>query len=101
MDGLGLRRRRRCPEVSDQQGDCGDAKRACRRLEIAAGEDCPMEFWGPESQSPLPAFSPESTPGNLPEKPNATMFPSQGRRPGHPCLRCLAGESGHFNHTSS
>ncbi|XP_028915212.1 uncharacterized protein C10orf143 homolog [Ornithorhynchus anatinus] len=99
MEGAG--RRRRGPEASEQLGAAGDAKRVCRHLESAAAEDRPVELWGPERQSPLPGFGREAAPGNPPGKPNAMTFPSQGRRPGHPCLRCLAGESGHFNHTSN
>uniref|UniRef100_A0A4X1V4J5 Uncharacterized protein n=2 Tax=Sus scrofa TaxID=9823 RepID=A0A4X1V4J5_PIG len=96
--------RRRRPEELQVPGD---AKRACRRLE---GQDggCPQvkarppESWGSrEPESPdrgrLPAPRPDGGQG----RPGVESLRIGGRSPAQPCPRCLAGESGHFNHTEN
>ncbi|XP_032346530.1 uncharacterized protein C10orf143 homolog isoform X2 [Camelus ferus] len=108
MDALLLGRwRRRRPEELQVPGD---AKRACRRLDAAAQErGCPpgkaraLGSWDsedPESPDPhprghLPGLRPDSGQGRL-----DVGSPQIGRRSSaQPCPRCVAGESGHFNHT--
>ncbi|XP_045020078.1 uncharacterized protein C10orf143 homolog isoform X2 [Bubalus kerabau] len=108
MDTLALGRwRRRRPE--DLQVP-GDAKRACRRLDTAAPErDCPQlrvripasggseepESLDAQRRGYLPSLWPDSGQGRL-----GMGGPLDGGRSrAQPCPRCIAGESGHFNHT--
>ncbi|XP_047617137.1 uncharacterized protein C10orf143 homolog [Phacochoerus africanus] len=97
--------RRRRPEELQVPGD---AKRACRRLEVAQDGGCPQvkacppESWGSrEPESPdrgrLPAPRPDGGQG----RPGVESLRIGGRSPAQPCPRCLAGESGHFNHTEN
>ncbi|XP_058400286.1 uncharacterized protein C10orf143 homolog [Diceros bicornis minor] len=87
----------------------GDAKRVCRRLEAAAQEwGCPqvkagpLAFWSIEKlesqpRGPPPAPRLESGQG----RPSTGIAQNGGRSSAQPCLRCIAGESGHFNHTEN
>ncbi|XP_065779631.1 uncharacterized protein C10orf143 homolog isoform X2 [Muntiacus reevesi] len=111
MDSLALGRwRRRRPE--DLQVP-GDAKRACRRLDATAPErDCPQvrvriaasggnedreEPESPDAQRRGRPPSPQPTSGQ--GQPGMAGPPDGGRSRARPCPRCIAGESGHFNHT--
>uniref|UniRef100_A0A8C3WWG6 Chromosome 10 open reading frame 143 n=1 Tax=Catagonus wagneri TaxID=51154 RepID=A0A8C3WWG6_9CETA len=101
---LGGWRRRRPEELQVP----GDAKRACRRLEAAQDRGCPQvkacasdSRSSQEPESPdrgrLPAARPDSGQG----RPSVGILQDSGRSPTQPCPRCLAGESGHFNHTET
>ncbi|XP_062959051.1 uncharacterized protein C10orf143 homolog [Cynocephalus volans] len=107
MDSLALGRwRRQRPEELQAPPD---AKRACRRLETSEQECvCPLVKvcapgpWSPEDQGPQhtgcsPAPRPESSQG----RPSAGIPRNGGRNSAQPCPRCVAGESGHFNHTEN
>ncbi|XP_057387302.1 uncharacterized protein C10orf143 homolog isoform X2 [Balaenoptera acutorostrata] len=87
----------------------GCRKRACRRLEAAAQEwGCPQvkvrvpASWGSkEPESPdaqprghLPAPRPDGGQG----QPSVGVPQDGGKSWAQPCPRCIAGESGHFNH---
>uniref|UniRef100_A0A8C5YEC0 Chromosome 10 open reading frame 143 n=1 Tax=Microcebus murinus TaxID=30608 RepID=A0A8C5YEC0_MICMU len=107
MDSLAVGRwRRRRPEELQAPGD---VKRACRRLEASGQErGChqvntyALAPWGPEAWEPPPGgCSPAPRPENGQGKPNAGMPQNGGRSPAQPCPRCIAGESGHFNHTEN
>ncbi|KAL2769087.1 uncharacterized protein WCI35_021813 [Daubentonia madagascariensis] len=107
MDRLALGRwRRRRPEELQVPGD---VKRACRRLEASGHErgchqmnSCTLVSWDPEGGEPPPGGCP---PAPRPEsgqgKPNAGIPQNSGRSLAQPCPRCIAGESGHFNHTEN
>nr|XP_025735817.1 uncharacterized protein LOC112830285 isoform X2 [Callorhinus ursinus] len=76
-------------QAPDRAGwGCG--KRACRRVEAAGPE------WGctPAKLSALMSWSG----GGLPR---VGIPQNGGRSSAQPCLRCIAGESGHLNHTES
>ncbi|KAM5321375.1 uncharacterized protein C10orf143 homolog isoform 5-T7 [Glossophaga mutica] len=103
---LGQWRRRRLEELQVP----GDAKRVCRSLDAAVPQrGCPQvpagtrgPCWGSEEleappQGRLPTPRPDSSRG----PPTAGIPPSGGRSSAQPCPRCLAGESGHFNHTEN
>ncbi|KAM9618417.1 uncharacterized protein C10orf143 homolog isoform 1-T3 [Trichechus inunguis] len=105
MDAVALHRwRRRRPEELQV---LGDAKRVCRRPEAAVHEwgcsqlsRCARQSWSPEEVTPLdcgppPAHGPESSRG----KPASKIPLNGGTSLAQPCPRCMAGESGHFNHT--
>ncbi|XP_032279259.1 uncharacterized protein C10orf143 homolog [Phoca vitulina] len=79
-------RRRRAEEFQVP----GDAKRACKRVEAAGPE------WGcgPAKLSALVSWSG----GGLPR---VGIPQNGGRSSAQPCPRCIAGESGHLNHTES
>ncbi|XP_042557380.1 uncharacterized protein C10orf143 homolog [Dipodomys spectabilis] len=100
---LGAWRRRRPAELLA----AGDAKRACRRSGVSEHEcgcqrvgTCTVASWNTEDQPApprgcAPAPPPEGGQGGLcPETPQHS-----GRSSAQPCPRCIAGESGHFNHT--
>ncbi|XP_068957797.1 uncharacterized protein C10orf143 homolog isoform X2 [Petaurus breviceps papuanus] len=99
----GLRRR----PAEEEWGGRGDAKRLCRSIEAGPGEDgdqgrnelaraCWVTDWGSESKG---FIAQQGLPGNLQGRQSSVISASNGRRPTQPCSRCLAGESGHFNHT--
>ncbi|XP_032137913.1 uncharacterized protein C10orf143 homolog isoform X1 [Sapajus apella] len=100
---LGRWRRRRAEELQV----LGDVKRACRRLETSGHEHgchqlhtCALASWGPEDQEPpsrAPALRLESGQG----RPSTGISQNGGRSSAQPCVRCIAGESGHFNHTKN
>ncbi|XP_019808609.2 uncharacterized protein C10orf143 homolog [Bos indicus] len=108
MDTLALGRwRRRRPE--DLQVP-GDAKRVCRRLDAAVPErDCPQlrvripvsggseepECLDAQRRGRLLSPWPDSGQG----RPGVGGPLDGGRIRAQPCPRCIAGESGHFNHT--
>ncbi|KAM9067743.1 uncharacterized protein C10orf143 homolog isoform X1 [Sarcophilus harrisii] len=101
----GLRRR---PAGEEERGGPGDAKRARRNIEAGAGEDTdqgpnglPRAGWTnlnglSESKG---IFAQEVLPGNVQGRQSLLISANNGRGPTQPCSRCLAGESGHFNHT--
>nr|XP_028682851.1 uncharacterized protein C10orf143 homolog isoform X3 [Macaca mulatta] len=84
-------------------------KRACRRFEASGHErgchpvnTCVLASWGPEDREPPsrgcpPAPRPESSQGRL----STGISQNGGRSSAQPCPRCIAGESGHFNHTKN
>ncbi|XP_027696267.1 uncharacterized protein C10orf143 homolog isoform X2 [Vombatus ursinus] len=99
----GLRRR----PAEEERGGPRDAKRACRSMEAGPGEDaapgqnelpqgCWITDWGSESKG---FVAQESLPGNIQGRQSSVISANNGRRPHQPCSRCLAGQSGHFNHT--
>ncbi|XP_053440295.1 uncharacterized protein C10orf143 homolog isoform X4 [Nycticebus coucang] len=107
MDRLVLGRwRRRRPEELQVPGDL---KRVCRRLEASGHEPgchqvntCTLVSWDPGDWEPPPRgcpppLKPESGEG----RPNAGIPQNGGRSLAQPCPRCIAGESGHFNHTEN
>nr|XP_044993953.1 uncharacterized protein C10orf143 homolog [Jaculus jaculus] len=107
MDGLvlcGWRRRR-----EEELPAPGDAKRACRRLEASGHEHssravcvCTPRPWNTEDQVPRPPSCPAAPgPDGGLEKPSPVISPNGGRSAAQPCPRCIAGESGHFNHTGN
>nr|XP_013041265.2 uncharacterized protein C10orf143 homolog isoform X1 [Anser cygnoides] len=74
-------------------------KRVCKLLETFPNEadarliDCAMEL---DSKQKL---SSGCGPWDTKTKPNSMIFENQGSRgTAQPCPRCIAGESGHFNH---
>ncbi|XP_074153293.1 uncharacterized protein C10orf143 homolog [Sminthopsis crassicaudata] len=103
----GLRRR---PAEEEKRGGPGDAKRACRSIEGGAGEDADQGQNGlaqagwtnlngvSESKG---FFAQEVLPGNVRGGQSSVISANNGRGPTQPCSRCLAGESGHFNHTGN
>ncbi|XP_053440294.1 uncharacterized protein C10orf143 homolog isoform X3 [Nycticebus coucang] len=84
-------------------------KRVCRRLEASGHEPgchqvntCTLVSWDPGDWEPPPRgcpppLKPESGEG----RPNAGIPQNGGRSLAQPCPRCIAGESGHFNHTEN
>ncbi|XP_017897027.1 PREDICTED: uncharacterized protein LOC102183566 isoform X2 [Capra hircus] len=85
-------------------------KRACRRLDAAAPErDCPQvrvripASGGSEEPESLDAQRrgrlPSPRPDSGQRRPGMGGPPDGGRSRAQPCPRCIAGESGHFNHT--
>ncbi|XP_044924445.1 uncharacterized protein C10orf143 homolog isoform X5 [Mustela putorius furo] len=83
---LGRWRRRRAEELQVP----GDAKRACRRGEAAGPEwACP-----PTNLSAPVSWSGEG-------RPRVGIPLNGGGSSAQPCPRCIAGESGHLNHTES
>ncbi|XP_054585144.1 uncharacterized protein C10orf143 homolog isoform X2 [Eptesicus fuscus] len=107
MDTLALGRwRRRRPEELQVPGD---AKRVCRSFEAAAPErGCPqvkasaLVSWGSRELEAQPGGRPPAPrPASGQGPPRVGVPPPGGRSPAQPCLRCIAGESGHFNHTET
>ncbi|XP_055464933.1 uncharacterized protein C10orf143 homolog isoform X1 [Psammomys obesus] len=106
MDCLapGRWRRRRMEELPA----AGDAKRACRRSE-AGGHECTghmlstraLVSWSTEDQEPWSRGPPAPRPDCSQESLSSVMLHNGGRSSAQPCLRCIAGESGHFNHTGN
>ncbi|XP_072485200.1 uncharacterized protein C10orf143 homolog isoform X10 [Notamacropus eugenii] len=93
----GLKRR----PAEEERGGTRDAKRTCRRIDAGLGENelaqaCWITDWGSESKG---FIAQECLPGNLQGRQSSVIAADNGRRPTQPCSRCLAGESGHFNHT--
>ncbi|XP_052052374.1 uncharacterized protein C10orf143 homolog [Apodemus sylvaticus] len=106
MDSLapGRWRRRRTEELPA----AGDAKRACRRSEASGHEcsghmltTCAMLSWSTEDQEPRPRGLPAPQPEYSPERLRSMVLQNGGRSSAQPCQRCIAGESGHFNHTGN
>ncbi|KAL1788126.1 hypothetical protein HispidOSU_013692 [Sigmodon hispidus] len=105
MDSLapGRWRRKRTEELPA----AGDAKRTCRRSEASGHEfsshvvsSCALLSWSSEDQEwrqGPSALRPECSQ----ERPSSAILQNGGRSSAQPCPRCLAGESGHFNHTGS
>ncbi|XP_027627035.1 uncharacterized protein C10orf143 homolog isoform X2 [Tupaia chinensis] len=107
MDSLTVSRwRRRRPEELQVPGD---AKRACRRVEANGHEcgwhqanACAPASWGTEGQEPpLRGCPPASRLESGQGKPSTVIPQTGGRSSVQPCPRCIAGESGHFNHTGN
>ncbi|XP_034519336.1 uncharacterized protein C10orf143 homolog isoform X3 [Ailuropoda melanoleuca] len=69
---------------------CSALKRACKRVEAAGAE------WGcaPAKLSTLVSWTSEGLP-------HVGIPQNGGRSSAQPCPRCIAGESGHLNHTES
>ncbi|XP_074088254.1 uncharacterized protein C10orf143 homolog [Macrotis lagotis] len=95
--------------AEEERGGPGDAKRACRSIEVCPGEDadqglndlppaCSAMAWTSESKG---VFAREILPGHSQGRQSSVISANNGRRPTQPCLRCLAGESGHFSHTKN
>ncbi|XP_036059525.1 uncharacterized protein C10orf143 homolog [Onychomys torridus] len=106
MDSLALGRwrRRRIEELPV----AGDAKRACRRSEAGGHEysshmvsPCALLSWSTEEQEPRPPGPPTPRLECSQERPSSVILQNSGRSSAQPCLRCIAGESGHFNHTGN
>ncbi|XP_029401823.1 uncharacterized protein C10orf143 homolog isoform X2 [Mus pahari] len=106
MDSLapGRWRRRRTEELPA----AGDAKRACRRSEPGGHEcsghmltTCALLSWSTEDQEPRSGGLPASYPECSQERLSSMVLQNGGRSSAQPCLRCIAGESGHFNHTNN
>ncbi|XP_049993614.1 uncharacterized protein C10orf143 homolog [Alexandromys fortis] len=106
MDSLALGRwrRRRIEELPA----AGDAKRACRRSEAGGHEysshmvsTCALLSWSTDDQEPRPQGPPAPRPECGQERPSSVSLQNGGRSSAQPCLRCIAGESGHFNHTAN
>lgn len=103
MDSLapGRWRRRRIEELPA----AGDAKRACRRSEAEYSSHmvstCALLSWSTEDQEPRPRGPPVPRPECNQERPSSVILQNSGRSSAQPCPRCIAGESGHFNHTGS
>ncbi|XP_059517674.1 uncharacterized protein C10orf143 homolog [Myotis daubentonii] len=106
MDTLALGRwRRRRPEELQVPAD---AKRVCRSLEAAAQErGCPqvkagaLVSWGSRELEAQPGGLPAPRPARGQGPPSAGVPPTGGRSSAQPCPRCIAGESGHFNHSEN
>nr|XP_048311218.1 uncharacterized protein C10orf143 homolog isoform X1 [Myodes glareolus] len=84
----------------------GRLKRACRRSEAGGHEytshmvsTCALLSWSTEDQEPRPRGPPAPRPECGQERPSSVSLQNGGRSSAQPCLRCIAGESGHFNHT--
>ncbi|XP_054585143.1 uncharacterized protein C10orf143 homolog isoform X1 [Eptesicus fuscus] len=84
-------------------------KRVCRSFEAAAPErGCPqvkasaLVSWGSRELEAQPGGRPPAPrPASGQGPPRVGVPPPGGRSPAQPCLRCIAGESGHFNHTET
>lgn len=106
MDGLALGRWRR--RRTEELPVAGDAKRVCRRSEAGGREcsghmltTCALLSWSTEDQEPRPRGLPAPQPECSQERLSSMILQNGGRSSAQPCLRCIAGESGHFNHTSN
>ncbi|XP_036620880.1 uncharacterized protein C10orf143-like [Trichosurus vulpecula] len=99
----GLRRR----SAEEERSGPGDAKRTCRSIEAGPGEDADRRrdepaqaCWITDCILESKGFiARESLPGNLQGRQSSVISAHNGRHPTQPCSRCLAGKSGHFNHT--
>ncbi|XP_066094387.1 uncharacterized protein C10orf143 homolog isoform X1 [Saccopteryx bilineata] len=107
MDSLAAGRwRRRRPEELLVPGN---AKRACRSSEAAGLErGCPqvtasaLASWGSAGLNTQPGGHLPAPRGDSGEGlPTAGIPLNGGRSPAQPCPRCIAGESGHFNHAGN
>ncbi|XP_076768458.1 uncharacterized protein C10orf143 homolog isoform X1 [Arvicanthis niloticus] len=83
-------------------------KRACRRSEAGGHEcsghmltTCALLSWSTEDQEPRPRGLPAPQPECSQERLSSMILQNGGRSSAQPCLRCIAGESGHFNHTGN
>ncbi|KYO43924.1 uncharacterized protein C10orf143 homolog isoform X2 [Alligator mississippiensis] len=84
-----------------------ERKRACKSLETLPNESgahcqlnkCTMDYWTMELDSKQEGFPEQCIPQTTEEKQNSVIFQNHGSRSTtQPCPRCIAGESGHFNH---
>ncbi|XP_063101023.1 uncharacterized protein C10orf143 homolog isoform X2 [Cavia porcellus] len=84
-------------------------KRACRIAEASGQErgspqvnTTVLGSWGTEDMEPLPrGGSPAAWPLGSQGRPSSVIPQNGGRSSIQPCPRCVAGESGHFNHTEN
>ncbi|KAK6487340.1 hypothetical protein HHUSO_G8490 [Huso huso] len=74
---------------------CGGLE-SCIQFDNAAANDqlgeCPMDTWN--MQQPVSSHDPRSKTANQ----HSSMVYANGSGSVQPCLRCMAGESGHINH---
>ncbi|KAF7485925.1 Hypothetical predicted protein [Marmota monax] len=107
MDSLALGQwRRRKPEELPVPGD---VKRACRRSEASRQETgchqestCTLVSWSTEDQGPQSRGCPSTQwQEGAQGRPRSVISQNGGRSSAQPCPRCIAGESGHFNHTEN
>uniref|UniRef100_A0A8C2UU36 Chromosome 10 open reading frame 143 n=1 Tax=Chinchilla lanigera TaxID=34839 RepID=A0A8C2UU36_CHILA len=102
---LGRWRRRKPEEVLVSR----DAKRACRTPEASGHERGSPQVnsrvlgsWSTEDMEPLPRGCPPAPwPQGSQGRPSSVIPQNGGRSTIQPCPRCIAGESGHFNHTEN
>ncbi|KAM9549495.1 uncharacterized protein C10orf143 homolog [Guaruba guarouba] len=104
MAALPARGDRRIAALRTQDPDPGEPerKRACKQLETIPNEaethllGCAMEL---DSKQKI---SSDCGPWATKTKQNSMVFENHGSRgTAQPCPRCIAGESGHFNHILS
>ncbi|KAM6183564.1 uncharacterized protein C10orf143 homolog isoform 2-T2 [Erethizon dorsatum] len=87
----------------------GTGKRVCRTSEASGPErgspqvnTSVLASWGTEDTEPLPRGCPlEPWPQGSQGRPSSVIPQNVGRSTIQPCPRCIAGESGHFNHTEN
>ncbi|KAM8780674.1 uncharacterized protein C10orf143 homolog [Rhynchonycteris naso] len=87
----------------------GNAKRACRSSEAVVPErGCPqvtasaLASWGSAERDTQTGGRLPAPRGDSGQGPPTAGIPLNGERsPAQPCLRCIAGESGHFNHAGN
>ncbi|XP_075011400.1 uncharacterized protein C10orf143 homolog [Calonectris borealis] len=99
MAALPLRGRRGALRGHELEPGEPERKRACKPLETIPNEadarliDCAMEL---DSKQKISA---DCGPWATKTKQNSMIFENHGSRgTAQPCPRCIAGESGHFNH---
>ncbi|KAM6106080.1 uncharacterized protein C10orf143 homolog [Pterocles gutturalis] len=99
MAALLLRGRRGALRAVETEPEEPERKRACKPLETIPREpdvplmDCAMEL---DSKQKI---SPDGGPWAAKTKQNSVIFEHhRSRGTAQPCPRCIAGESGHFNH---
>ncbi|KAM5139585.1 uncharacterized protein C10orf143 homolog isoform 1-T1 [Callospermophilus lateralis] len=84
-------------------------KRACRRSEASGQEPgchqestCTLASWSTEEQGSQSRSCPSAQwPEGAQGRPRSVISQNGGRSSAQPCPRCIAGESGHFNHTEN
>ncbi|XP_024069044.1 uncharacterized protein C10orf143 homolog [Terrapene carolina triunguis] len=103
---LHTRRRRRGALLPQEPGE-PERKRVCKSLETVPNEsdfchqlnECAMDYWTMELDSKQKGTTEQFIPQTPKEKPNSMIFQNHGSKgTAQPCPRCIAGESGHFNH---
>ncbi|XP_074856550.1 uncharacterized protein C10orf143 homolog isoform X2 [Carettochelys insculpta] len=99
-------RRRRGALLLHEPGD-PERKRVCKSLETFPNEsefcqqlnECAMDYWTMELDSKQKSSIEQFIPQTTKEKQNSMIFQNHGGKGNaQPCQRCIAGESGHFNH---
>ncbi|XP_027675373.1 uncharacterized protein C10orf143 homolog isoform X2 [Chelonia mydas] len=100
-------RRRRGALVPPESAGEPERKRVCKSLEPIPNEsdfchqlnECAMDYWTMELDSKQKGTTEQFIPQTPKEKPNSMIFQNHGSKgTAQPCPRCIAGESGHFNH---
>ncbi|XP_075791358.1 uncharacterized protein C10orf143 homolog [Pelodiscus sinensis] len=99
-------RRRRGALHSHEAGE-PERKRVCKSLETVPNEsdfchqvnECAMDYWTMEQDCKQKGSTEQCIPQATKEKRKSMIFQNhESKGTAQPCLRCIAGESGHFSH---